>query len=214
MDRKPKARLGRPPASDSAVTQQRILVEARRAFAELGYGVTTNRDVALRAGITTGALYHYFDSKSAMYWAVFDHAQRTVGAYLHEALHQHTTFVEQFEAFLRALHRLHNEEPSLAHFLNAARVDTVRYGELQVNVDESYPGVKRHFIPGMVALGVRTGELRAEQQAHVEDFMHAFVTGVMDSVSISLDEQRRAMDAMIALIRGQLISPVAVPAVE
>ena len=53
-----------------AETRRRILDVARQSFAELGYGGTTNRHIATKAGITTGALYHYFDSKLDLYLAV------------------------------------------------------------------------------------------------------------------------------------------------
>ena len=46
-------RLGRPPASDSADTKQRILAVARSSFGELGWEKTTNKDIAAKAGITS-----------------------------------------------------------------------------------------------------------------------------------------------------------------
>jgi AcrR family transcriptional regulator len=60
-------RRGRPPATDSADTKRAILDAARRLFAERGYGAVTNKDVATAAGITTGALYHYVESKLDLY---------------------------------------------------------------------------------------------------------------------------------------------------
>ena len=71
-------RLGRPPASSSAETRGRIIDVARRCFAELGYEATTNQAVASEVGITTGAIYHYFDSKLEIYKAVLDEVQERV----------------------------------------------------------------------------------------------------------------------------------------
>jgi AcrR family transcriptional regulator len=182
------------------------LLVARCAFAEMGYGVATNKDVARRAGITTGALYHYFDSKTAMYWAVFDHVQRTVGRFLADAIKPYSTFIGQAEAFFRGLQRLNAEEPTLAEFLNAARIDITRYIELKIDFQDRYPNVRRHFIPGLVALGVSTGEIDAERADEVADFLHAFVTGLMDPASIRFEEQQRAIEAVLALLRGTLIN--------
>jgi AcrR family transcriptional regulator len=201
-----KPRLGRPPATNSADTQDRILLVARCAFAELGYGVATNKDVARRAGITTGALYHYFDSKTAMYWAVFDQVQRTVGRFLADAIKPFTTFIGQAEAFFRGLQQLNGKEPSLAEFLNAARIDITRYTELKIDFQDRYPRVRRHFIPGLVALGVSTGEIEPDRADQVADFLHAFVTGLMDPASMRYEEQERAIEALLSLLRGTLIN--------
>jgi AcrR family transcriptional regulator len=201
-----KPRLGRPPATNSADTQERILLVARHAFAEMGYGVTTNKDVAQRAGITTGALYHYFDSKTAMYWAVFDDVQRTVGRFLADAIKPYPTFVAQTEAFFRGLQQLNGKEPSLAEFLNAARIDITRYSELKTDFQDRYPKVRRHFIPGLVALGVSTGEIDRERADDVADFLHAFVTGLMDPASLRYEEQERAIEAVLSLLQGTLIN--------
>jgi AcrR family transcriptional regulator len=200
-----KPRLGRPPATNSADTQDRILLVARCAFAELGYGVATNKDVAHRAGITTGALYHYFDSKTAMYWAVFDHVQRTVGRFLADAIKPFSTFTGQAEAFFRGLQQLNGKEPSLAEFLNAARIDITRYTELKIDFQDRYPRVRRHFIPGLVALGVSTGEIEPDRADQVADFLHAFVTGLMDPASMRYEEQERAIEALLSLLQGTLI---------
>jgi AcrR family transcriptional regulator len=205
VDVENKPRLGRPPATNSADTQERILLVARCAFAELGYGVATNKDVARRAGITTGALYHYFDSKTAMYWAVFDHVQRTVGRFLADAIKPFPTFIGQAEAFFRGLQQLNGMEPSLAEFLNAARIDITRYSELKIDFQDRYPKVRRHFIPGLVELGVSTGEIEPERADDVADFLHAFVTGLMDPASIRHAEQERAIEAVLSLLHGTLI---------
>ena len=200
-----KSRLGRPPSTNSADTHDRILLVARQAFSELGYGVTTNKDVAGRAGITTGALYHYFDSKVAMYWAVFDQVQKAVGAHIALAIQPFTTFLTQVEAFFHALTDLNRLDPSLADFLNAARIDITRYEELTAHFTDTYPHVRRHFIPGLVELGIATGEIHESRRKHMSDFLHAFATGVMDPSAVSHHEHERAVTALLELLKGQLI---------
>ena len=75
MARKPARKLGRPPASSSIDTRQRILDVARQTFADVGWEVTTNKVVAEKADVTSAAIYHYFDSKLEMYRAVHDDAE-------------------------------------------------------------------------------------------------------------------------------------------
>ncbi|MGA0117014.1 MAG: TetR/AcrR family transcriptional regulator [Ilumatobacteraceae bacterium] len=63
-------KLGRPADSDSSTTRLRIVECAQEVFAAEGFEGTTNKDIALRAGISSAALYHYFPSKSDLYVAV------------------------------------------------------------------------------------------------------------------------------------------------
>lgn len=60
--------------SASAPPSQRdlILVEAAEAFAELGYAAASMSDLAGRCGVSKSLLYHYFDSKEAILFALFD----------------------------------------------------------------------------------------------------------------------------------------------
>jgi len=46
--------------------REQIMEAAMRVFAQKGYMRATNKDVAQEAGITTGLIYHYFDSKEAL----------------------------------------------------------------------------------------------------------------------------------------------------
>lgn len=46
--------------------REQILDAAMRVFAQKGFTRATNRDVAREAGITTGLIYYYFESKEAL----------------------------------------------------------------------------------------------------------------------------------------------------
>ncbi len=56
--------MGRPPATINGRTVPERLVEvALRLFADRGFEGTSVQDVVSAAGVTKGAMYHYFDSK-------------------------------------------------------------------------------------------------------------------------------------------------------
>lgn len=60
----PPRRLGRPPALVHGQTVPERLVEvALQLFAEKGFEGTSVQDVVTAAGVTKGAMYHYFGSK-------------------------------------------------------------------------------------------------------------------------------------------------------
>jgi len=50
----------------SEATREQIFWAALDLFKEQGFGATTMREIATRAGAATGAAYYYFDSKDAI----------------------------------------------------------------------------------------------------------------------------------------------------
>lgn len=57
-------------ADRSATTTAALVRAARDLFAEQGFAATTRDQIAARAGVTRGALYHHFESKTALAAAV------------------------------------------------------------------------------------------------------------------------------------------------
>jgi AcrR family transcriptional regulator len=60
---------GEPRRRDAAATRQALLDAAIELFAERGYGRTTVRDIATRAGVNQALLFRYFGSKEALFAA-------------------------------------------------------------------------------------------------------------------------------------------------
>lgn len=56
----------------SSSTQRLIIETARQEFAERGYGATSIRDIARRAGMSLSALYHYYPGKQDLLRAILD----------------------------------------------------------------------------------------------------------------------------------------------
>jgi TetR/AcrR family transcriptional repressor of uid operon len=201
-------RLGRPPASSSVETRQRILDVARQSFAELGYGVTTNNHIATKAGITTGALYHYFDSKLAIYLAVHDEVEALVRTHYEQALAAHDTFVDRLFAILEVSWRLNAHDPSIARFLGSARVDVVRHDELREHLS-ARPAPIRDLLRSLVDHGVSTGEIPPGREAQVFVLLRVLLVGLAGATSGDLAEQRAAIEAIGALVHGRLLAPPA-----
>jgi AcrR family transcriptional regulator len=67
---KTKTRPRETQAERSARTQAALLASARRLFAEKGFAATGREEIAEVAGVTRGALYHHFASKTEVAAAV------------------------------------------------------------------------------------------------------------------------------------------------
>ena len=197
-------RLGRPPASESQATRDRILHAAREAFAELGYSATTNKALADNADVTTGAIYHYFDSKLDLYRAVNNEAQEVVYTQFEAAVDESDDFVGGVERVLELAHELNNTDPSLARFLGAVRIDVRRNPELRTLLKPSRIRRER-FIQHLVDIGVATGELDVGDRDRTVALIRAILVGLVDAVSDDPAAHRAAIDAIQLLIEGKLI---------
>lgn len=202
------ARLGRPPATDSAETKARILDAARRKFAAHGFESASNRALAEEAELTTGAIYHYFDSKLDIYVAVYEEARRRSYDRLEKAIVGHETFASQLEATLEASHELNREDPTLAQFLGSSRVDAARDPALAAALRHVELGQPIDFFAAMIEVGVATGEIKPGDRPLITALVRTIVVGLTDAVSHDLTAQRNAIDGINRLLAGTLIKPV------
>src|SRR5208282_5452776 len=62
-------------AEQSEKTRSALLRVARKIFADSGYSQTSLEQVAERAGVTTGAVYHQYRDKRALFQAVVEQIQ-------------------------------------------------------------------------------------------------------------------------------------------
>lgn len=63
-------------AERSETTRTALLAAARELFAERGFAKTGREDIAERAGVTRGALYHHFGSKQEIFRAVVEQLEQ------------------------------------------------------------------------------------------------------------------------------------------
>ena len=206
MPRSKAPRLGRPPASNAAETRQRIIATAAELFAANGYGVTTNKDVAEQAGITTGALYYYFDSKLEMYLAVYAELAARVNERLTGAMEAESTFAGKLRAVLEAVYQMNLEDPSIARFLGTARVDRLRHKELLLAIPNS-PGEGAQLVGPMLDAGIDSGEVDADRRDVIAAVMRTIFVGLTDNSALSADPayHRRAIDGIESLFDGGLV---------
>jgi AcrR family transcriptional regulator len=104
--------------------RQRLLAEATRLFAERGFESTSVQEIVSAAGVTKGAMYHYFDSKDDLLYEIYGRVLRMqmerltrfadgaepVGERLHAAaMDVVVTSVENLDdtkIFFRSMHQL------------------------------------------------------------------------------------------------------------
>jgi AcrR family transcriptional regulator len=62
-------RLPIPTPSEETALEERLALIALHRFAASGFGKVSLKEIAGLAGVTTGAIFHYFDSKASLYRA-------------------------------------------------------------------------------------------------------------------------------------------------
>jgi AcrR family transcriptional regulator len=95
-----------------------VLLAAIELFAERGYHATTTRDIATRAGMSTGAMYAYFASKEALLYEISlrGHRQATDG--IVAAAHGETTPADQLAAVVRLFAANHAQFHTIAKIVH------------------------------------------------------------------------------------------------
>ncbi len=171
-------RLGRPKDVASAETHQRLLSEARRAFARDGFDAATNREIAEAAGITAGAIYHYYPSKLELYVAVYKQVQHLVYDTFDAAVAAHVTLVDQFCAVLDAAVAQNRRDPSIAGFVVGVAAAAERHPELVQRLANAR-SVSTRFVHRLIDDADRRGELAPDVSAQaVEDLINAVLGGL------------------------------------
>ncbi|WP_019873023.1 TetR/AcrR family transcriptional regulator [Sporichthya polymorpha] len=72
--------MARRVGATAEVTREQLLDAAEAQFSLKGYASATNQDIATVAGLTAGAIYHYYGSKAELYAAVCERAIRQLAA--------------------------------------------------------------------------------------------------------------------------------------
>ena len=188
-------KLGRPCDTDAGETRKLLVKEARRSFADVGYDATTNRALAQAAGITTGAIYHYFPSKLDMYVAAFEQVQNMVTEAVVAAAAPCESLVDKFSAIIDALTDVSKNDPSLIGFVVGVSAEARRHPELS---DAIRPLRKdwAMFFQQLCENAVARGEVGSEMSARtLQDLFDVMISGLARFAYVINDRERE--DAVI-----------------
>ncbi|CAB1368895.1 TetR/AcrR family transcriptional regulator [Denitratisoma oestradiolicum] len=128
-----RKKLGRPEGAGGGIeTRRKIIIAAVDCFAERGYANSNNQDIAKAAGITSGALYHYFESKAALYREALQLIVTTLVGTYRAACDQNPdrTSIDQLCIGLREVMVLSRSWPGALRFAAASFSEIQRNSEL------------------------------------------------------------------------------------
>ena len=201
-------KLGRPRAVDSVDTRARLLAAARKCFGENGYEKTTNAQIAEVAGITTGAIYHYFPSKVELYAAVFEGVQDFIYSEFEYAINEHDTLVERFNSILDISVRINRDDPSIAGFVVDVASEVQRNPELR-----QVTSLLRHrtgaFLEKLCDDAEQNNEIRpGVSRESLRDLLNALLAGLLRFSTLINDSARHgaAVEVLKLMLRNAVFA--------
>lgn len=204
--RAPQRRLGRPPDVDSTATRAALLAGARRTFAEHGFDATTNKAIAEAAGVTAGAIYHYFASKADLYVAVFLELQGRFERSFDSAIEKHDDLVDRYCALLDDAVALNKEDPTQSAFFVASAAEIRSHPELRERLAES-KAWRTGWLRRLAQDAAANGDLGPDVDPRaLEDLLGLVLTGLATFAHLSGDpaRHRAAAEVLKLFLRGQL----------
>jgi AcrR family transcriptional regulator len=199
-----KPRRGRPPGDTSARTRASILDAARDCFVHAGYERATNRDVAAAAGVTAGAIYQYFDSKTALYLAVVNETIDALAPRLTEVTANTSSARSALSALVREAMSSEGRNLKAAAFLAGIPIEMQRHPEIASGL-VARPGSFFSIVLDVVARGVKSQEIAADKAERVVTVtIAAFIGLSVYSTTVGDKLAESATQGFIELLEGTL----------
>jgi AcrR family transcriptional regulator len=190
-------------AAQKAETKQRLISIAVEVFAENDYDQVTVADIAERAGVAHGLLFHYFKSKRGIYLeAVRASAEQMNAAFaavtgtdagelLRSALEQHLTYLRDHRGLaLRLVLGGRSADPQAWEIYEAARWDVLGGLAMLLGLDQNNRALR--FV-GRVTVGA-IDEASIQWLNNPDDFDLPQLVGWMESLIVACLSSASVLD--------------------
>ncbi|MFP3389905.1 TetR/AcrR family transcriptional regulator [Brevibacillus sp. SIMBA_040] len=102
---------------------QEILQAAIHVYAEKGYAASEIGEIAQRAGLARGLVYHYFKNKQTLFRELFEHVMENTQQFTKAHFEQEGSAFELFDTYARIVCRQVLEEPAVSRFFTRISLD-------------------------------------------------------------------------------------------
>ncbi|HEX3032709.1 MAG TPA: TetR/AcrR family transcriptional regulator [Bacillota bacterium] len=172
--------------------REKIFKAAQRLFVEKGYHSTSVPEIVKEAQVSTGAVYHHFNSKEELARAIHQQAvQEFIERYDQEVRSQNKTR-DKIRGYVTMMFRWVEQDPIMVEYLLYARPKEVLEKCMTICSEEGLSAVKEIIVEGM-----ESGELKSTQVV--------VAAATLSGILIRLIEMR--LDKLIDLPLTELIDP-------
>ncbi|MEU4644856.1 TetR/AcrR family transcriptional regulator [Micromonospora sp. NPDC023814] len=204
-----------PATAKGEQTRAFLLTTAARVFAEGGYTATTMADLITASGLTKGAFYFYFRSKSDLALAVLADQQARWLSRVHQDVMSEPTAAAQLRALVPAMLRLIEDDPGA---WSITRLTKELAADADVAAEVGKPMADWvALVADIVRRGQAEGELRTGLDPHA---VAAVLVGAFDGLKTITDILTEAGDpaqratafqnrahTLLALVEQALLAP-------
>ena len=200
-----KLKVGRPVNKDSDETRREILDAARVCFANAGFRATSTRNIADRAGVTVGSIYHYFKNKDELFLAVYHEIQETSLNMAREALQGATSLTSGWAGLNEKMFAMHRDHPDIAKFNVVVEIEAMQNPKIAVAL---YDREWRAHFEGLAQLAVETGEIQPGQEKELVLVMAAIAQGISrHAIQAPMEDHKLCLQGFVNLFDGNLVRP-------
>jgi AcrR family transcriptional regulator len=185
--------------------RNQILDAAQRLVYTKGYERMTLQDILAELQISSGAFYHYFDSKPAVLEAFIERIRQETEKPLLPIIHDpHLSAIEKFQGFFDTLDRLR-----IAHKAVVVTLGRVWYTDdnalVRQKVDEAVRQQRAPLLNEIVRQGIREGAFTIAYPDQAGDVILSLLQGMGNAhakLLLSLDQEpdeQRSIETSVAI---------------
>jgi AcrR family transcriptional regulator len=145
---------------DADATRKRILAAAKREFARLGFGGARIDTIAERAKANKRMIYHYFDSKEALFTAVLEDAYLDIRAAERKLELDKMEPVAAIDALVEFTWQYYLSNPEFLTLVNSENLHKARHIKTSDVIRHDYPRFV-NVVQGIIDRGVASGVFRS-----------------------------------------------------
>lgn len=162
--------------------RQQILVVALEEFIAKGYHGTSTNDIAKKCGVSSGLMFHYFDSKKELYLALLEQASSGIGLMTQSTMQGQSPLeiLTDMARFSIDSFRQYPESVKMFVFVKQAMFTELPF----VDADKAFAGM--NMIEGMAQLivqGQQLGQIRQGDPVAMTTLFFTSLQGVAEMLA-------------------------------
>ncbi|MBN1992569.1 MAG: TetR/AcrR family transcriptional regulator [Anaerolineae bacterium] len=166
----------------SEQTQQKIIEAATQLFVRKGFYGTSISDLAQATSLTKGALYHHFENKNAIFFAVIQTVRNTWHNEVARDVLKAKTAPSRLTALLDNHARLHKNNETICLVLNGLMMEMEGMNpEFMLALQEIYNELAQ-FIEHIIQKGQQAGEIKPDLDSRLVSLN---IVGILRAIGCS-----------------------------
>lgn len=174
--------------------RERIFHAAQKLFVEKGYHNTSIPEIVKEAGVSTGAVYHYFKSKESLAKDIHQQAVEEFLVKFNDQVQTKTKTKDKIKSYVEMMFSWTENDPIMVEYLLYARPKQVLDKCMTICSEEGLNAVK-----SIIEEGIKFGELRPSNivvaaaslsgtltrliEMRLDDLIDFSLTGVIDETA-------------------------------